>query len=262
MPIPVPRGYDYILFLSFDFDADSAEHYTRADPVALSRGVFGARHGVPRILRILEDHGVKVTFFTPGWVAETYPEAVSMIAQRGHEVASHGYLHEKFDLLSSRVAEEAVLRRSEEAILHVAGSRPLGFRAPYWRFSPHTMELLTRHGYLYDSSLMDAEEPYLIRLEEDFMAELPVDWRLDDWPYLEYHRSLTPSQLLDMWIEEMMYARERRRYLSLTMHPQCIARGARIRVLEGVLSHAARTNAYITRGDSLARMVAEAQQGS
>ena len=146
MHLEAPRGYDYVLFLSFDFDADSAERYARADPVALSRGVFGARHGVPRVLEVLENHGVKATFFTPGWVAETYPEAVELIHGHGHEVAAHGYLHEKLDLLPSRVAEEAVFRRAEEAIHRVVGMGPVGFRAPYWRLSSHTMEMLAEHG--------------------------------------------------------------------------------------------------------------------
>ncbi len=253
-----PKGYDYVLFLSFDFDADSAEHYRRADPVEISRGVFGAKHGVPRILEVLGNHGVKATFFVPGWVAETYPQAVSRIAGEGHEVAAHGYLHEKLDMLSSRIAEEAVFQRSEEALAKVTGAKPKGFRAPYWRFSPQTLSLLAGREYIYDSSLMDSDEPYIIEINGARLVELPVDWRLDDWPYLEYYRSLTPSQLLDMWVEEMNTAAERGSYLPLTMHPQCIARGARIKVLEKILEHALRTNAYIARGEWIAEKTLKA----
>ena len=108
---------------------------------------------------------------------------------------------------------------------------------------------------------MDSEEPYLIEQEGRIIVELPVDWRLDDWPYLEYHRSLTPTQLLETWVAEMEEARRRRGYLSLTMHPQCVARGARIRILEEILRHAARTNAYMARGDELAGIIAAGERG-
>jgi hypothetical protein len=80
---------------------------------------------------------------------------------------------------------------------------------------------------------------------------------LDDWPYLEYYRSLTPKELLEMWIEELDYAREVHGYVSLTMHPQCIGRGSRTKVLEEILKYALKTRAWIPKGKELAEYIAK-----
>lgn len=248
--IDLPEGYDYILFLSFDFDAESAEYRISADPVALSKGRFGVYRGVYKVLDVLDTYGIKSTFFTPAWVIERYPDVIRDIMKKGHEIASHGYLHERLDELSSS-DEESVFNKINEVFLRIIGHSPKGFRSPYWKWSDKTIELLIKHGYIYDSSLMDDEIPYIIDYKGYKLVELPVDWRLDDWPYLEYYRSLTPEDLLRAWIKELDVARNVRGYVSITMHPQCIGRGARITVLEGLLDHAFKTNAWIPRGNEL-----------
>ncbi len=254
----LPSSYNYILFLSFDFDAESAEVLRGADPVELSRGRYGARKAIYKILDLLDEYRLKVTFFVPGWVAEKYPEAIAEILKRGHEVAGHGYLHERLDKLKPRENEEAVFDKMEKAIAGVTGAKPSGFRAPYWRWSDSTLDILASRGYIYDSSLMDDDEPYVIERNGTYIVELPVDWRLDDWPYLEQHRSLTPSQLLEMWLEEIEYTYENKGYLALTMHPQCIGRGARINVLRRIIEKALDTGAWIPRGIDLANHVLRA----
>ncbi len=246
-----PEEYRYILFISFDLDAESAEIYRGADPNTLSRGRFSVYRGVHKILDLLRKYGVHATFFTPSWVVERYPAMIEAILSRGHEIAAHGYLHERLDQLSLE-DEEEIFRRTNEIFRDAIGERPQGFRSPYWRWSMNTINILMRHGYRYDSSLMDDEIPYLLRHGEDSLYEYPVDWRLDDWPYLEYYRSLTPRQLLEQWLEEIRYAEDVTGYVSITMHPQCIGRGARIKVLEKLLEHAKRTGAWIPRGRDLA----------
>ena len=246
------RGF--ILLLSFDLDVDSAEVLKGEDPVARSRGVFAARRGLLKVLEVLDFFNVKATFFVPGWVAKTYPELIRILMEKGHEIAGHGYMHERLDKLTSE-EEIRVFKLMESSIKALTGSKPLGFRAPYWRWSSSTLGILVERGYLYDSSLMDDERPYVIESHGSKIVELPVDWRLDDWPYLEHYRTLTPKQLLDMWIDEIEYAAEVGGYVSLTMHPQCIGRGARIRVLEGVLRHAMKLGAYMPRASELALSV-------
>lgn len=246
-----PSGYDFTVLLSFDFDSESAEVWRNSDPVSISRGKYGARVGVWRVLDLLDRYSLRVTFFVPGWVAEQYPRIVAEIYSRGHEIAAHGYLHERLDELSN-VDEERVFVLMEEKIREAIGVRPLGFRAPYWRFSTRTLSLLARRGYIYDSSLMDTDHPYTINIDEQMLVELPVDWRLDDWPYLEVSR-ITPRELYDMWLEEIEYAHRRGGYLSLTMHPQCIGRGARIKVLENIIRELLRRRAWIPRAIDIAR---------
>ncbi|ABN69489.1 polysaccharide deacetylase [Staphylothermus marinus F1] len=252
-----PNGYEYVLFLSFDLDVDSAEQYRGSDPVALSRGRFSVRRGVGKVLNVLYKYGLKTTFFVPGWVASTYPQIVKVLADDGHEIAAHGYIHERFDEFKDIYYEDQLFRRMIESIETFTNHKPIGFRAPYWRFSKNTLSLLFKHGFKYDSSLMDDEYPYIIEKNNYFLVELPVDWRLDDWPYLEYYRTLTPRELLDMWIDEIEYARQNHGYVSITMHPQCIGRGARINVLDKILRYAVETKAWIPQGRVLADYVLE-----
>jgi len=85
------------VLLTFDVDADSSvqgPYSGRPDePVARSKGQFGPKVGLPRILNLLDKYSIKSTFFVPGWTAETYPENVKEIVRPGHEVGVHGYKH-------------------------------------------------------------------------------------------------------------------------------------------------------------------------
>ena len=57
-------------------------------PKTLSLGQYGMTRGVDRILEVLEERGIRATFFTPGWVAEQYPDKLKAIVEKGHEIAA------------------------------------------------------------------------------------------------------------------------------------------------------------------------------
>jgi peptidoglycan/xylan/chitin deacetylase (PgdA/CDA1 family) len=225
------------ILLTFDVDADSSvrgPYSGRPDePVARSKGQFGPKVGLPRILNLLDKYSIKSTFFVPGWTAETYPENVKEIARRGHELGVHGYKHENLAQLNSQKDEVEIFRRSIDRLQAFAGQRPLGFRAPDWEFSPYTMENLAKFNFKYDSSLMDNEEPYVIR--PSGIVELPVAWLWDDWGPFEVNRR-SPNQVLDSWTQEFnaLYA-AKMPYFNLTMHPQTIGRASRISMLQTLI---------------------------
>src|SRR4029077_2608528 len=98
----------------------------------------GGRGRIPRGLRA---RGAPATFFVPAHTARSFPDAVVRIVGLGHEVASHGYIHET-PVGLSRVEETELLARSEEVLTRIAGVRPRGYRSPAWDLSPHTIELL------------------------------------------------------------------------------------------------------------------------
>ena len=89
----------------------------------MSHQAYGALVGVPRILAILEHHGVRATFFVPGFTADRYPETVRSIVDGGHEIAHHGYLHESVSTLTPEREEEALLR-GIESLERTSGRRP------------------------------------------------------------------------------------------------------------------------------------------
>lgn len=110
---------------------------------------------VDRILAMLDDHQTKATFFTLGWIAERYPEVIQRIVSGGHELASHGYGHER----ASDQGPEAFFADIQVAKLileDLAGYEVKGYRAPSFSIGEKNLwafECLERAGYRYSSSI-------------------------------------------------------------------------------------------------------------
>jgi polysaccharide deacetylase family protein (PEP-CTERM system associated) len=107
------------------------------------------------ILEVFADAGVKGTFFTLGWIAERHPALVRRIAEAGHEVASHGYCHERVDSQTPD-AFRADVRKSRGILQDIAGVAVRGYRAATFSVGPHTpwaWQVLEEEGYAYSSSV-------------------------------------------------------------------------------------------------------------
>lgn len=109
---------------------------------------------VPRVLELLSQRQLKITFFIVGQDAalEKNRQALRSIAQAGHEIGNHSFNHEPWLHLYSRTEIEAELKRTEDAIQAVTGVCPIGFRGPGFSLSGDVVEVLTRRGYQYDAS--------------------------------------------------------------------------------------------------------------
>ena len=139
----------HIVCLTFDFDTQSgfiARGMTT--PTPLSRGEFGLT-GARRILTLLKSHGIKATWFVPGFTIESHPAASEAVVADGHEIAHHSWAHIP-PAQQSRDEEEADLIRANEAIARLTGRKARGYRSPSWDLSEHTIDLLLAHGFLYD----------------------------------------------------------------------------------------------------------------
>lgn len=110
---------------------------------------------VERILELLAGRGVRATFFVLGWVARHESELVRLIADAGHEVASHGMTHAMVtQLTASQFRDE--LETSRKVLQDLTGQAVLGYRAPTFSIMHGTawaLEELCRAGYQYDSSV-------------------------------------------------------------------------------------------------------------
>ena len=110
---------------------------------------------VDRILALLAARGTKATFFTLGWIAERYPAVVRDIVAQGHELASHGYGHER----ASDLSEEAFAHdvgRAKQLLEDIGGVPVLGYRAPSFSIGHANLwafDVLARAGYRYSSSI-------------------------------------------------------------------------------------------------------------
>lgn len=117
---------------------------------------------VERILGLLDQHQTKATFFTLGWVAERYPVMVRRIVDQGHELASHGYGHQRASDLSEAEFFDDVLRA--KGILEDLGGQPvLGYRAPSFSIGADNLwalDTLLKAGYRYSSSIYPVQHDH------------------------------------------------------------------------------------------------------
>lgn len=105
-----------------------------------------------KLLAILKRHHTHATFFVLGWIAERVPALVSRIQSEGHEIASHGCGHELLYHLSKEEFEEDLLK-SKEMLEKLTGTEVIGYRAPGFSVVDYMPEILSKHGFRYDSSL-------------------------------------------------------------------------------------------------------------
>ncbi len=264
-----PAGYRAAACFTFDIDAESA--ILAADPSAagrrsvMSHQAYGPRTGAPRILGILDRAGIRGTFFVPGYSAEQWPDAVRSMAAAGHEIGHHGYLHESVAALSPD-AEEAILLRGLAALDAVLGRRPTGWRAPMWEASWSSAELLAKHGFRYDSSLMDSDQPYLLAAgAAGPIVELPIHWSLDDWEPYVFLPDLSgtgviasPADLLARWTLELDAMVAAGGLFNLTNHPFASGRPSRADALETLIRHAQSIDGlWIATCDEIAQWVGQ-----
>lgn len=232
--------------LSVDFDAETLWLGSfGVDHIGLvCRGEFGARAGLPRILRLFAELDIKATFFIPGLVIERYPDLVAQIHEQGHEIGHHGYMHEnprrmEFD------QEKEVIEKGIAAIQRITGRSPVGYRIPTGLYGQNTLKLLVDYGFLYDSSLMGHDSPYMLKVEGAVreLVELPFHWEMDDFPHFFFNIRpfyvglSSPSKVYEIWADEFDVCYQEGGYYTLTMHPQVIGHRHRMKMLERLLKH-------------------------
>lgn len=126
-------------------------------------------HNVNRILAMLDKHQTKATFFTLGWIAERYPQLVRQIVAQGHELASHGYGHER----ASDQTQESFFTDIDLAKIlleDLSGVEVRGYRAPSFSIGKNNLwafDCLQKAGYRYSSSI------YPIRHDHYGMPDSP-----------------------------------------------------------------------------------------
>ena len=248
----------HLVCIGFDFDAVSG-FISRGltTPTPISRGEFGPV-AVPRILDLLRRYVVPATWFIPGHTLETYPRECSRIVEAGHEIGHHGWTHMPPNDMSREQEEEGLVRGNEQ-IRKLTGKNARGYRSPSWDLSSNSVELLLKHQFVYESSMMGNDySPYRVRqgdvitLEQPTvfgpstpLIEMPVSWSLDDYPHFEFLRTkatilpglMNANSVLDNWVNDYVYMQQYVDWgvLTYTFHPFVIGRGHRMLVLDKLL---------------------------
>jgi peptidoglycan/xylan/chitin deacetylase (PgdA/CDA1 family) len=247
-----PDGVRAAACITFDVDAESPILFEYAESAAwldvMSHQAYGARTGIARLLRVLDRRRIRATFFVPGYSAERWPAICRSIRDAGHEIAHHGYLHESAHG-ATPAEQETRLLRGLAALDEVLAVRPVGYRAPNWELTFETPALLARHGFIYDSGLMDADHPYLLATSAEpdaaTIVELPGHWALDDWEPYNYLPVITgsgvissPADVTARWTLELEALVEEGGMFMLTNHPFVSGRASRAAALDRLLERA------------------------
>ncbi|KAF2673789.1 polysaccharide deacetylase [Microthyrium microscopicum] len=236
MPLKTPIK----ILISVDFDAVSGWLGTGSSPennmADYSTGVFAARVGVPRLLKLFDRLHIanNVTWFLPGHSIESFPDQTAAIVSSGAEIGLHGYCHENSNQLTE-LQERDVIEKCISLVKGLTGRTPKGFRAPLYSLRGNTIKILEQNGIVYDSSLSghDSELYFLPegggmpiqrpRFEphvkaEDWMHPLPKDvftnglieipcgWYTEDmtplqfWPHNSNSQGYVDTRLVEqMW---------------------------------------------------------------
>ncbi|WP_246163567.1 XrtA system polysaccharide deacetylase [Oryzomonas sagensis] len=122
-----------------------------------------------RILDMLDEFGVTATFFVLGWIAERTPRLVKEIQARRHEIACHGYGHQRVTQQTRQEFRDDI-RKSKAVLENLLGTAVIGYRAPSYSIARNSFwafDELIEAGYLYDSSVFP--------IRHDFYG-------IPDWP--------------------------------------------------------------------------------
>lgn len=238
-------------------------------PNDISRGVFGAEVGTPRILNLLKKYGITGSFYIPGHTIESFPDIMKKVAEAGHEIGLHGYSHENPRFMTYE-QEEAVLTKCISLIEGLCGKKPVGFNAPWWELSVNTVNLMKKHGIIYDNSFMYHDfEPYYLRVgdswtkidytksaeewmkpfiygEETDIVSIPASWYLDDLPPMLFIKANAnsygfenPKSLMQMWQDQFDWVYREQDYgvISICIHPDVSGHPHVLVHLEKLIEH-------------------------
>ncbi len=140
-----------------------------------------------RVMDLLDERGIKGTFFILGWVADKHPQIVREIVNRGHEPACHSYWHRLvYTITPDEFRRDTI--RAKNCIEQTAGQPVLGYRAPCFSITDRSLwaiEILSELGFRYDSSIFPIKHewygiagaprtPFQISTRSGLLTEYPI----------------------------------------------------------------------------------------
>ncbi|MEE2774300.1 MAG: polysaccharide deacetylase [Pseudomonadota bacterium] len=262
------------IICAFGVDVDSVAgqigSYGGGDsPSDIQRGIFATEVGVPRLLNLFARKGLKTSFFIPGHSIETFPKEMDLIAEAGHEIGAHGYMHEN-PIAMTENQEEDVLVKSIELIKNLSGKKPRGYVAPWWEMSKITASLLLKYGFSYDHSQMYRDfQPFYARVGDDWtvidysekadhwmqplsrgneidLVDIGANWYLDDLPPMMFmkkspnsHGFVNPRDIESLWKDQFDWIYRELDYavFAITIHPDVSGRPQVLMMLERLIDY-------------------------
>ena len=211
------------------------------DRARLSVREFGARRGIGRIVKILDENEIPATFFTPVLSLLLAPEMIDIISKSGlHEYAVHGWAHESAANLPLD-EQRQMLKNSVDRIEQLTGQKPVGFRAPGSSMTDITLPTMKELGFIYDSTFMADDQPYelIVNGSPSGLVELPPDFNLSDVALtIAPHRGLyTPREVLQQAKDAFDATYKEGGMMVFVVHPHVSGRTSRIIFVEELIGY-------------------------
>ena len=206
---------------------------------------------------MLEKHEVRATFFIVGMNAVNHPDVMKLIAEKGHELACHGWKHEDIVRLSKEEETKRVLA-TREAITKASGYTPVGNRIAGGEVGLNSHDILFENGFIYDSSMRGSDLPYMLK---NGLIIVPSYYDMDDfhlfadYPGTSYNtRIQSPETAFQIWGNAFDGYYKYRLCYTTMFHPQIIGKPGNLLLLDRLLSHIA---GYQNVWKATAREIAE-----
>jgi peptidoglycan/xylan/chitin deacetylase (PgdA/CDA1 family) len=235
-------------------------------PDAIEKGVpdlptnaffaYGHYEGIPRVLDLMDKHGIKLSSFMIGKAVETSPDLAQEIVRRGHEAAAHGQVWNNSYQLS-RDEEKRFIAESVETIRKVTGQQPIGWNAYWMRNSIHILETLQDLGFLYHIDEPSHDEPFIIPLRGRDFVTVPYTFHMNDivsFPFEGWNPAAYEQALRDEFDQLYEEGARRRRMMVVSLHDRISGHAGRVRVLDRFLAYAkGKGDVWFARKDEIAR---------
>lgn len=211
---PAARQCPAVVGINVDVESIDATNSGQAGLFGrYSYGRYGVREGVSRLLRVLAQVNAKATFYAPVSDLERHPELISALLDTGHEIAVRG----RVDKAAGADEQMNALGEERAAMAKLIGRPARGWRSVDGIVNRHTLPVLARLGYSYDSSFCDDDLPYLMDdAAGSKLVELPTLDYLTDAPF--YAQRHTHARTSKAWHEEAEAQYCARALVHLTLH--------------------------------------------
>jgi peptidoglycan/xylan/chitin deacetylase (PgdA/CDA1 family) len=219
---------------------------------------YGHYEGIPRVLDLMDNHGIKLSSFMIGDAVKTSPDLAQEIVRRGHEAAAHGRVWDNSYHLP-RDEEKRFIADSVETIHKVTGQIPVGWNAYWMRNSIYILETLQDLGFLYHIDEPSHDEPFIVPVRgRDFVA-VPYTFHMNDivsFPFVGWNPAAYEQALRDEFDQLYEEGAHRRRMMVTSLHDRISGHANRVRSLDRFLTNArSKPDVWFARKDEIARWV-------
>jgi peptidoglycan/xylan/chitin deacetylase (PgdA/CDA1 family) len=217
---------------------------------------YGHYEGIPRLLDLMDKHGIKLTSFMVAKAVTTSPDLAREVVRRGHEAAAHGRIWENSYQLS-RAGEKQFISDSMDTIERVTGQKPVGWNAYWMRNSIDILETLQDLGFLYHIDEPSHDEPFIIPVRGRDFVTVPYTLHMNDivaYPFEGWNPDAYEKALKDEFDQLYEEGANRRRMMVISLHDRISGHAARVRVLDRFLTYAkSKQDIRFARKDEIAR---------